>query len=316
LNTKKTISNLIKIGAFSTTGIFFINKLLFIKSTSKERLYSDNGNFYNWKFGKIFYTVHGKGSPILLIHDLSCDSSDYEWKKTINLFSQTHTVYTIDLIGCGRSDKPKITYTNYLYVQLISDFLKNVIKQKTQVISTGLSSSACIMACYIEPKLFENLILVNPASAGLSMSPGTKDKFFKWLSETPILGTLLYNIYFSNFIIKHNFSKHLFQNADTITRHMIETYSEAAHLGGPSSKYLMSSIYGKYVNININYALKSINHPIQIILGEEKENKHMIVQTYQELNPSIEIDEISNSKHLPQLENPNAFVATCNIYLR
>ena len=317
LNTRKKISNLAKIGIISTLSIFLLNKLLFLKSTAKERLYSDNGNFYNWKFGKVFYTVHGKGSPILLIHDLACDSSDYEWKKVISSFAQNHTVYTIDLIGCGRSDKPKITYTNYLYVQLISDFIKNVIKQKTQVISTGLSSSACIMACYIEPKLFENLILVNPTNtATLSMYPRSKDKFLKWLCETPILGTLLYNIRYSSTMIRKDFAKRLFNDSGNITRHYIETYAEAAHLGGSSAKYLMSSIYSRYVNININHSVKSINNAIQIIIGDNMENRDELEQLYQELNPSIEVDTISNSKHLPQLENPSSFVATCNIYLK
>ena len=33
-----------------------------------------------------------------------------------------HTVYNLDLPGCGRSEKSGITYTNFVYVQAICDF--------------------------------------------------------------------------------------------------------------------------------------------------------------------------------------------------
>ena len=68
----------------------------------------------------------------LLIHDLTPSSSAYEWSKMIDELAESHTVYALDLLGCGRSDKPSITYANYLYVQLITDFAKQVIKETQQ----------------------------------------------------------------------------------------------------------------------------------------------------------------------------------------
>ena len=80
------------------------------------------------------------------VHDLTVYSSAYEWNKIIDKLAENHTVYALDLLGCGRSEKPKITYTNYLYVQLISDFIKNVIHEKTDVVASGFSSSFTLLA--------------------------------------------------------------------------------------------------------------------------------------------------------------------------
>ena len=52
------------------------------------------------------------GTPVLLIHDLSPLSSSYEWCRYAKKLEKQHTVYTIDLLGCGRSEKPYLTYTN------------------------------------------------------------------------------------------------------------------------------------------------------------------------------------------------------------
>ena len=53
------------------------------------------------------------------------------------IFLRKNTVYTLDLLGCGKSDKPNFTYTNFLYVQLVTDFINNVIGEKADVIVTG-----------------------------------------------------------------------------------------------------------------------------------------------------------------------------------
>lgn len=313
---KKKISFCIKACFLSSTALYLINKILFIRSTSRERLFSSNSNFYNWKFGKIFYTVHGTGSPVLLVHDLDCESSDYEWKYIVNSLAKKHTVYTIDLLGCGRSDKPKLTYTNYLYVQLISDFIKDVIKQRVQIISTGLSSSACIMACYIEPQSIEKLKLVNPVSLkNLSHSPRSKDKLLKWLIELPILGTFLFNIRYSDTLIKRRYRRKYFSNLTKLNISKVQAYSESAHLGGSSAKYLLSSKRTKYINIDISHAICSLDNEIQIIMGGDLPACEAILNAYLELNPTIETEIIPDTKYLPQMEAPKEFLEVIEDYI-
>lgn len=310
MNSNKKIISTIKTLVLSTAGIYLINKLLQLKSTTKEYLCTSSSQYYHWKFGKIHYSVHGSGSPILLIHDLSCESSSFEWKQVINSLSKNNTVYAIDLIGCGRSDKPNITYTNYLYVQLITDFIKNVIKHKTHIFSTGYSCSASIMACYIEPQLIEKLTLVNPTSLNtLSKYPNKVDKLLKRVLEIPILGTFIFNIHHSNIAIRNRFNKNYFCNKKLVSRHQVEAFSEASHLNGCSSKYLMASISGKFININISHALKAINNDIQIILGSDIDNADLIVQTYLDLNQSIEISKIPNTKLFPHMEQSEDFIS-------
>ena len=48
----------------------------------------------------------GKGSPILLIHDMLPGGSGYEWTRIEDELALEHTVYNLDLPGCGRSEKP------------------------------------------------------------------------------------------------------------------------------------------------------------------------------------------------------------------
>lgn len=316
MKNKKKASYIITLSALVSLGFCLYNKLSFVLNTSRELLFSNNGNYYTWRFGKVFYNVKGSGSPILLIHDLTACSSGYEWKKISDEFAKQHTVYTIDLLGCGRSDKPKMTYTSYLYVQLLSDFIKNIIKKKTCIISTGNSCSFALMTCYIEPHLIDNMILVNPNSLTHNNKyPAGKDKLLKWIIDTPVLGTFLYNTSFSKRMIRKKFRERFMYNSQFISRKVIHAYCESAHLGGSSARYIYSSTRCNYTTSNIYNALKNINNNVQLILGEFEPDKDEIIKSYTEINPSIEYDTISTTKHLPQIESPERFIACCEIYI-
>ena len=311
----KKISIIAGIIALSLIVLHFINKLIFFFSTLKELLYKENSNFYNWRFGKVFYTKKGTGSPVLLIHDLATTGSHYEWRELSNKLAKNHTVYMIDLIGCGRSDKPKMTYTNYLYVQLVSDFITNVIKQKTTVVTTRRSCSISIMACYIDGSLFNKLILISPTDLKtLNLCPKKKHKVLKWFLDIPIIGTLLYNINNSNYRIRKKFKHEFYSNKNVRKKHIL-AFNEAAHTSGSSSKYVYASIKCHYTNTNIIHALKEINHSIYIIGGEDSDNIHGITEEYESYNPSIETVFIPNTKAFPHLEQPKQCNTTIQLFI-
>ena len=59
----------------TTATIHIINKVIAASACLKEMLDTDVRNYYHWRFGDIYYTKKGKGSPILLIHDVVPDMS-------------------------------------------------------------------------------------------------------------------------------------------------------------------------------------------------------------------------------------------------
>ena len=142
MNKKITTAlSLIGITVTSFISLSIINKAIEKLATSKELLDSKNKEIYHWRFGDISYSVTGEGKPVLLVHNLKEDSSSVEWSEIIPKLSRTNTVYAMDLLGCGRSDRPDITYTSYMYTQLIKAINRNIIKKKTSVITTGKTAS-------------------------------------------------------------------------------------------------------------------------------------------------------------------------------
>lgn len=299
-----------------TVTIHVINKIEYSRATIKNVLACPDNNYYEWRFGKIRYIKKGSGSPLLLLHDLSVGSSSYEFNQMIDTLSKDHEVYALDFLGYGLSDKPNITFTNFLYVQMITDFVKNVIGKKTDVISTGDSCPITVMTCHNNPEVFGKLIFINPQSIyQLNQIPSKQTKLLKFLIETPILGTFVYNMLTTKNAFEKSFREEYFSNPYNIEEKDILSYYEAAHTPDYNSKYAFASHLGRYTNINILHALKEINHSISIIAGEEKKDNKTIVENYVYYNSAIETAFVEDTKQLPHMENPKKVLEQLEMFL-
>lgn len=314
MNWKKKLATYTSLAALATLIIHIINKLVYFMATIENLLGKKEGLYYDWKFGKIFYTKNGSGKPILLIHDLDACSSEYEWNKIISTLSKTNTVYTLDLLGCGKSDKPHFTYTNFLYVQLITDFIKNVISEKTDVIVTGNSSSFVLMACHNDHTIIDKILLINPPSISLiSKVPTKRTKLLKLLINIPFIGTLLFNILHNKQSIEETFMTEYFYNPQFVTEDMIKTYYESSQVSKTQSKFLFASIKGKYTTANVIECLTHTDNSIFILVGNGNPVYREYAIQYQTYTPSIEIQTIEKAKYLPQLEVPEKILEQIKI---
>lgn len=316
MSWKKNLAIVTALAGATALGIHAINKFIYFSATLDNLLNNPSGTYYEWRFGKIYYTKHGEGKPVLLIHDLTTYSSACEWSKVVHDLAKTNTVYAIDLLGCGRSDKPNFTYTNYLYVQMISDFIKHVIGDKTDVVVTGESASFILGACQNDTSIIDKIVMVNPTDIGLSSkAPGARSKMITKLINLPLIGTLLYNILTTRRDINASFHTDYYYTPENVDDGIVGTYYEAAHSGGASSKYLLASLAGYYMTSNIPLYLESLNNSIFIIVGEGTSENEIFAKEYQHILPSIEIIEMEETKHLPQLEKPEEFVSQISILL-
>ncbi len=315
MKTRNKLLTMMTLFAGASASIALINRAIQLSAVSKHLLDHEDSLCYKWRLGNIHYTKQGKGKPILLLHDLSPASSGWEWNELLKLLSENHTVYVIDLLGYGRSEKPNLTYTNYLYVQLISDFIKSEIGHRTDVIASGSSSALAIMACCNSAELFDQLILVNPESIlSCSLIPGKNAKLYKLILDLPMVGTLIYNISCSRKAIAAEFASHYFYNPYSVSTQMINAYHEAAHLGD-SPKSVYASVKCNYTKCNIITALKKIDNSIYLIGGEGMDEIKECFEEYQLYNPAIETTLISHTKGLPHLEKPKAVFECIQTFL-
>lgn len=315
MTSKNKLLTALILQSATAVSISLINQYIQVSAVSKNILEDPKSLCYKWRLGNIHYTKTGSGKPLLLIHDLNPISSGYEWNSILPFLNEHYTVYTIDLLGCGRSEKPNMTYTNYLYVQLISDFIKSVITRRTDIAACGSSAALALMACSIDSELFDQLLLINPDSIlTCSQVPGKSAKLYKFILDLPILGTFIYHISASKDTICETFQNQYFENPYSAKRTMVDAYYEAAHLG-EAPKSIYSSVICNYTKCNIINALRKINNSIYIIGSKGIDGMEERLEEFKTYNPAIETALLPYGKFLPHLEYPHRVWDIMKTYL-
>lgn len=250
-----------------------------------------------------------------MLHNLDTISSGYEWSKILKKLEKDHTVYTLDLLGCGRSDKPSLTYTNFLYVQLLTSFIQDVIGEKTNVITSADASSIAIMANQINPDLFDQIILINPSDIHqMKMETNRLQMAIKNILFAPLVGTALYNFYVSEDHIRSIFDKKYLSRPLQDNKKFTDLYYQSAHIHKSNGRFLYASKKCSYTNVDVTRAITDKDN-LHIIESTDRKKAISIAEEYVKKNHAIDVTYISNSKLLPMLEVPDQCLKIIQNYL-
>lgn len=313
---RKKIGSLFTLAGYSLVIVHFINRYVSIHADYKDILPSYHNHFYNWNLGRVYYTVRGKGDPLLLLHDVTSGASGYEWNRVEEELSQDYTVYTVDLPGCGRSDKENQIYTNFVFVQFVTSFLRDVIKEKPSVLASGYGCSIAVMASHYKENLFDKVVLINPEKPQALRKPVTpRGKLYYSIIRTPVLGTFIYHLHVSRETITTRFMNEYFSNPFKIDRDLVDAYYEAAHKGAYNSKFIHASAHAGYLHVNLQEAISSLPADTLIIRGEEEPGGASADASYIGKAPSIQRLVIKGTKHLPHLEKPDRVLRAVKNFL-
>ena len=104
------------------------------------------------------FRVAGSGPAILLIHGIGDNSTT--WSTVQTKLAQRFTVIAPDLLGHGRSDKPRADYSVAAYANGMRDLLSVLDIDSVTVVGHSLGGGVAMQFAYQFPQLVNRLILV------------------------------------------------------------------------------------------------------------------------------------------------------------
>ena len=100
----------------------------------------------------------GSGPAILLIHGIGDNSTT--WSTVQSKLAQRFTVIAPDLLGHGKSDKPRADYSVAAYANGMRDLLSVLDIERVTVVGHSLGGGVAMQFAYQFPQLVDRLILV------------------------------------------------------------------------------------------------------------------------------------------------------------
>lgn len=114
--------------------------------------------------------VHaGQGPALLLIHGIG-DCSD-TWASVIARLAKNYTVIAPDLLGHGRSDKPRADYSVAGYANAMRDLLSVLGVDRVTAVGHSLGGGVALQFAYQYPDRCERLVLVGSGGVSREVNP-------------------------------------------------------------------------------------------------------------------------------------------------
>ena len=269
---------------------------------------------FEWRGHRIAFTKRGTGPAILLIHGIHVAAWSYEWHDNVEYLSRHNTVYTIDLLGFGRSDRPAIRYSARLYISLISDFVHQVIAEPCALVATSLAGAYAIVLAARDPERFPAIALIAPTGlVRLNKAGGVGGEAGRLAVETPIVGTAMFNGLVSRRSIRRWLEK-TYSDDSIVTEDLIDIYYWTAHQRG--ARHAPAAFISGHLNIDVRQALRRLTQPSLLVWGEEGSITPIEeFRGFRAVKPDFELAVLTPAGDLPHDERPDDFNVILSTWL-
>jgi pimeloyl-ACP methyl ester carboxylesterase len=266
---------------------------------------------FPWKYGQIFYKEAGLGNPglpIVFIHGVGAGMSSFMWRKNFDDLAQDFRVLAFDLIGFGLSDKPPAApYSADLYVELISDFIREVAGGRANVVASSLGASYAVRVADEHPELINALILNAPAGYDtMNTRPGMTGAAFYGLLQSPVLGTSFYNVMASERSIRDYARRTLFYDYRRVTDRLVAHLYATSHQ--PGAQHAIAAFMSGYLNCDMSAAFARLDQPMVLVWGKQDAGSPVsIAMALMDLNPRAALEVFDYCRVMPEQEHPEKF---------
>ncbi len=269
---------------------------------------------YAWRLGEVAYQDLGTGSPLVLVHSLGpgCDSE--EWREAALLLARDHRVIAVDLLGWGRSEKPRLHYDGELYIRLLVDLLDDVVAERATLVAAGLSAAYAVQVAVDRPELVAALALATPAGIGLNADePDLKDALLHWALRFPVLGTSALNLYTSRGTLGQHLRRDLPADEPRDAARREHRYLSSHQRGAHAA---LGAFLAGYSNHAVGEAFARLAAPVWIAWGRAATSPPVeTADLWLHRAPQARLEIFEGSANLPHLEEPSAFAARLEGFL-
>lgn len=254
---------------------------------------------------QIRHRVWGSGAPeILLLHGIM--SSLESWLPNIPALSAAHRVRALDLLGSGRSDKPKVEYSIQTLAESVKQYMEATGMRDAVVIGHSLGGGVALELAMRWPHLVRRLVLVAPA--GLSR----KLNLFLRLATLPGLGQVLTRPSRAGTEMGLKSCVH---DPALVTPAAVALGLELASLPGAQDALLstlrtLNDLGGLRAEIqrSLTERLPSVAAPALVVWGRQDQIQPVAASDILKARlPTVQVHILDRCGHMPHQEHPDTF---------
>lgn len=265
---------------------------------------------YRWRGGELSYTVAGEieAPPLLLVHGVYAGASSFEFRENFEELARDFRVYALDLLGCGRSERPERPYGPEDVAAQVEEFTREEVGERVHLVASSLSAALVSPAAVRSPRLFGRLVLICPTGLGsLDRSSGALGDAVYGLFGLPILGDALYNAIVSRPGIRYYLGRMAYHEPGKfVTEDLVESYYRTAHQ--PGAKHFPAAFVSGKLNLGLGGLWPRVPQKTLLVWGQEARTVPLSEASgFAARNPRAELMVFRDAALLPHDERAQTF---------
>lgn len=251
-------------------------------------------------------------TPIILLHGFG--ASIGHWRQNLAQLAQSHTVYALDLLGFGASQKAPLDYDVSVWVDQVYDFWRTFVRKPVVLVGNSIGSLICLAAAAAHPDMVAGVVTISlpdpsvRAEAVPAWALPAIEAVESLFVSPPVLRTLFYFARKPDFV--RRWAAFAYANPEAVTDELVEILSGPAGDRGAARAFcaLFKAVGSSRFGPGVKSVLRNLTIPVLLIWGKQDRMippKFARPDQFVECNPHyVELIELENAGHCPQDECP------------
>lgn len=266
----------------------------------------------SWRGWNVHHTVFPNPRsevPIIFVHGFG--GSIGHWRQNMSVLSKHHSVYAIDLLGFGASEKPDINYSIDLWTEQLYEFWQSCVGKPVILVGNSIGSLICAVTAAKHPEMVCGVAMISlPDTAShQEMIPARLRPIVQAIQDIFTSRWLLYPLFF---LLRHprivrRWASLAYAGQEAVTDELLEILSKPAHERGSARAFcaILKAMTHPKFSPSVRSILSLIRTPVLLLWGKQD---RMIpadsARQFLKYNPNLKLIELEDAGHCAHDECP------------
>jgi pimeloyl-ACP methyl ester carboxylesterase len=267
-----------------------------------------------WRGWQIRYTYirsqnQQSTTPLILLHGFG--ASIGHWRHNLEVLATHHTVYALDMLGFGASEKVPANYSVELWVEQVYQFWQTFIRQPVILIGNSLGSLITLVAAAVHPEMVAGVVMMSLPDPTLEfevlptfLHPVVRG--IKSIVASPLLLKSVFKYVRKPEVLKR-WAGLAYTNPEAITDELIDILAGPPQDRGSTRAFiaLFKASIGSEFSPSVKKILPNLTIPMLLIWGsKDKFVPPKLATEFAKYNEKLEVLYLEDVGHCPHDESP------------
>ena len=250
-----------------------------------------------------------KTTPLILLHGFG--TSIGHWRQNLAALGEHHTVYALDMLGFGASEKASVSYKVNLWVDQVYDFWRTFIRQPVVLVGNSIGSLISLAAAARHPDMVQGVVMLSLPD------PSVREEMIPAFLR-PAIATIE-NIVASPLLIKTLFrlvrrpgmvrrwAGLAYADSSAVTDELVDILVGPAQDRGSAQAFcaILKAMTSPKFGPSVKAMLPTLKIPMLLIWGQQDRMvPPAFAQQFASYNPNLQLLNLDNAGHCPHDECP------------